>query len=256
MAKRLRFDQIRMARRILDMKGRTAAGILGIPHVDFRKGERFDAVVPNQYVAQARQLIDLARRGRKTLGSSRLLGRPDLRAVLPFERPTCTTCRQPLHAVGTIYSGRRGKFWYFMCPRCGRRYWSSDGTANPVRPKGGNWQTLSGRVRCANCAVECSRKSCYWQCPMCQRRYRMVNGRVAPAESVRRPLAHLPFLRDRECPHCHGARLWIRARPRPPKVRHYYFRCSACRRSYKFDQKHGRLVMTKRREASVHGTSI
>ncbi len=111
MAKPLRFDQIRMARRVLDMKCRTAAGILGIPYADLRKGERFDALVPVPYLARARQLIELARRGRKTLGNSRCSGSPDLRAVLPFDRPHCLfvgnrfTPWGPLTPAGEASSG-------------------------------------------------------------------------------------------------------------------------------------------------------
>ena len=39
----LRFSQIRNARRVLDMKGRIAAGIIGMPYDQLRKAERADS---------------------------------------------------------------------------------------------------------------------------------------------------------------------------------------------------------------------
>jgi hypothetical protein len=58
----LRFSQVRNARRVLDMKGRTAAAIIGIPYADLRRGERVDGIVPVQNTRRAQQLISLARR--------------------------------------------------------------------------------------------------------------------------------------------------------------------------------------------------
>lgn len=122
--KLLRFSQIRNARRVLDMKGRTAAAIIGIPYADFRKDERVDAIVPVRNTDRARQLIALAQRGGRKLANHRLAGEPHLTAALPFPRPRCPACRQLLYIVGSNHSKPRGRHWYFKCPVCGRRYWS------------------------------------------------------------------------------------------------------------------------------------
>jgi Zn finger protein HypA/HybF involved in hydrogenase expression len=197
--KTLRFTQVRNARRVLDMKGRTAAAIIGIPYADLRKGERVDAIVPTQHTHRARQLIGLAVRGGKKLANHRLAGKPRLTAALPFPRPRCRSCRHLLYIVGSNHSKRRGRHWYFKCPVCGHRYWSNRGGANVVRPKGGNWRQLKGRVECETCAVECSRKSRYWECPLCRKHYRNVNGRAIPTVPGSHPLIALPFLPTREC---------------------------------------------------------
>jgi hypothetical protein len=227
------------------MKGRTAAAIIGIPYADLRKGERVDAIVPVRNTHRAHQLIALAQRGGRKLANHRLTGKPRLTAALPFPRPRCRSCRHLLYIVGSNHSKPRGQHWYFKCPVCGRRYWSNRGGAKPVRPKGGNWRQLKGRIRCATCAVECSRKSRYWECPLCRKRYRNVNGRTVPGYH---PTIVLPFLRTRECPYCQSSRLWIRMRPHPPSVRHFYFRCMSCGRTCRFDRSLGRLIALKRRK--------
>lgn len=133
----LRFSQIRNARRVLDMKGRIAAGIIGMPYDQLRKAERADGVVPHGYLKSAQVLIRLAERGAQGLATERVAGKPRFAAVLPFERPRCLHCRTEIHVVGSAYTLRRGDHWYFKCPTCGRRYWSNDGRANPVKIKGG-----------------------------------------------------------------------------------------------------------------------
>jgi hypothetical protein len=234
------------------MKGRTAAAILGIPYSDLRKGERVDSLVPAQQAHRAQQLIALAERGGRKLANHRLTGKPRLTAALPFSRPRCRSCRHLLYIVGSNHSKPRGQHWYFKCPVCGRRYWSSHGGANPVRPKGGNWRQLKGRVQCETCAVECSRKSRYWECPLCRKRYRNVKGRAVLTAPRNHPFIALPFLRTRKCPYCQSSRLWIRKRPHPPSVRHFYFRCVSCRRTCRFDRNLRRLIGLKRRKRARH----
>jgi len=56
----LRFSKIRMARRVLDMKGRVAAGIMGMSPRELSRGERIDAVVPRQYEKGARMLLNFS----------------------------------------------------------------------------------------------------------------------------------------------------------------------------------------------------
>jgi len=244
----LRFNQVRDARRVLDMKGRTAAAIMGIPYADLRKGERVDAIVPVHHTQRAQQLIALAQRGGRKLANHQLAGKPRITAALPFPRPRCRSCRHLLYIVGLNYSKARGVHWYFKCPICGRRYWSNRGGANPVRPKGGNWQQLKGRLQCGTCAVECSRKARHWECPLCRKRYRNVKGRAIPTVPGNHPTIVLPFLRSRECPYCQSTHLWIRKRPHPPSVRHFYFRCMSCGRTCRFDRSLGRLIALKQRK--------
>ena len=189
----LRFSQLRNARRVLDMKGRIAAGIVGMPYHQLRKGERLDAVVPAQYVKSARGVIDLADLVRKSPETHGAIGHR--RLALPFRRPRCGQCRIELHSVGSKYTVRRGEHWYFLCPRCGRRYWSNDGRAHPVKPKGGNWRLLKDRIRCNDCQIECSvveprakrSRSRLWECPQCRKRYRNVAGRAVPNRSTQAP---------------------------------------------------------------------
>ena len=246
--KALRFSQVRDARRVLDMKGRTAAAIIGVPYADLRTGERVDAIVPAASIGRAHELVALAQRGGRKLANSRLPDKPRLLAALPFARPRCVSCRHLLYVVGSNHSKPRGRHWYFKCPICGRRYWSNRGGANPVRLKGGNWRQLRGRVRCPSCAVECSRKAHYWKCPVCAQTYRNMKGRAVPTVPGNHPIIVLPFLRKRECPHCESTRLWIRMRPHPPSVRHFYFRCASCRKTCRFDRSLGRLVALKPRK--------
>ena len=89
----LRFNQVRDARRVLDMKGRTAAAIMGIPYADLRKGERVDAIVPVHHTQRAQQLIAMAQRGGRKLANHQLAGKPRITAALPFPRPRCRSCR-------------------------------------------------------------------------------------------------------------------------------------------------------------------
>jgi len=245
----LRFSRVRNARRVLDMKGRTAAAILGIPYADLRKGERVDAIIPVQHTHRAQQLIALAQRGGRKLANHRLAGKPRLTAALPFSRPRCRSCRHLLYIVGSNHSKPRGQHWYFKCPLCGRRYWSNHGGANAVRPKGGNWRHLKGRVNCQTCAVECSRKSRYWECPLCRKRYINVKGRATLTAPGKHATIALPFLQTRQCPHCQSTRLWIRKRPHPPSVRHFYFSCMSCGRTCRFDRSLGHLITLKPRKA-------
>src|ERR1700687_1894321 len=135
----IRFSQIHAARRVLDLKVRVAAGILQMPHAELIKGERLDSVVPPTRAKSARQFIEWAERVSKSPGPrvNRKSGRG---ARLPFDRPRCLGCAHPLNITVTAYSGSRGEYWYLKCPKCGRRYWSNDGQAHPVSPKGGNWR--------------------------------------------------------------------------------------------------------------------
>ena len=241
---KIRFGQIRAARRVLDLKERVVAGILQMPHDELRKGERLDSVIPSAHAELARQLIRLAERVRKSPGP-RVIGQTRRGVLLPFERPQCLACRYPLNVTVTAYSGRRGDYWYFKCPKCGRRYWSKDGRANAVNPKG-NWHTVRGRPRCDACGVECRiRSGHYWGCPKCRKRFRNVKGRAVPTirGSSASEICH--FCKERKCPNCRSSHLCIKAKPRPPKVRHFYFRCSSCGRSCRFDKELGRLVLLK-----------
>ena len=72
--KALRFSQVRNARRVLDMKGRSAAAIIGLPYADLRRGERVDAIVPVQNIRRAQQLITLARRAGRKRADRRVAG--------------------------------------------------------------------------------------------------------------------------------------------------------------------------------------
>ena len=175
----IRFGQIHAARRVLDVKGRVAAGILQIPHAELLKGERLDSVVPPTHAKSARQFIEWAARVRKSPGP-RVNRKSRRGARLPFDRPRCLGCAYPLNITVTAYSGSRGEYWYLKCPKCGRRYWSNDGQAHPVSPKGGNWRPLKGRPHCRDCGVQCSIKNGrYWECPRCRKRFRKVDGDVA-----------------------------------------------------------------------------
>jgi hypothetical protein len=221
-----------------------------MPHDQFRKGERLDSVIPSAHAELARQIIGLAERVRESPGP-RVVGQTRRGVLLPFERPRCLACRYPLNVTVTGYSGLRGDYWYFKCPKCGQRYWSKDGRANAVNPKG-NWHTVRGRPHCDTCGVECRiRSGHYWECPKCRRRFRNVEGRAVPIIPGYRTLKDLPFLRKRACPNCRSSRLWIKATPRPPKVRHFYFWCSSCGRSCRFDEGLGRLVLLRVRRRSV-----
>ena len=118
--------------------------------------------------------------------------------LLPFERPRCLDCRYPLNVTVTAYSSRRGDYWYFKCPKCGQRYWSKDGRAHAVNPKG-NWHAVKGRLRCDACGMECRiRSGHYWECPKCRKRFRNVKGRAVPTVPGYSAVRHLPFLRREE----------------------------------------------------------
>ena len=185
----LRFSKIRMARRVLDMKGRVAAGIMGMSPRELSRGERIDAVVPRQYEKGARMLLSFSERIRGNAESGSAGQSRGLRAMLPFRRFRCLRCKGRVHVVGSKYSARRGEHWYFKCPRCGNRFWSNNGKPHAVRPKGGNWGSLSNRVQCPDCRVDCSAappasKSIAtrrWECPKCRRRYRNIGGRAVLA---------------------------------------------------------------------------
>lgn len=240
----IRFSQIRAARRTLDLKERVVAGMLKIPTEDLRKGERLDAVIPSARAHLARQIIGFAEHVQKS--SSPRVKRQTRRGVLlPFDRPQCLVCKHPLNVTVTGYSGRRGDYWYFRCPKCGRRYWSKDGLANPVNLKG-NWKTVRGRLRCDACGLECRIKSGHiWECPTCRKRFRNIKGRAVRIIPGYRALRDLPFLRKRECPNCQSSHLRIKAVPHPPRVRYFYFWCSSCGRSCRFDRNLGVLVLLK-----------
>ena len=259
--KYLRFSKIRIAKRVLDMNGRIAAAIMSIPYSELRKGERVDGVVPSQYVESAQILIQLAERIRTSFESfARIRGRTP-RTILPFERFRCLECHHRVRLVGSKYSARRGEHWYFKCPRCGSRFWSNTGKANPVKLKGGSWRIRSDRVRCKDCSVECriissplkSNGSRLWECSRCRKRYRNISGRTVLAKPVSHASVKLPFLSSRECPHCRQPRLALKARPDRSKKRHsYYLRCSACESTYRFDKKPGGWV----RLALRHGSPL
>jgi transcription elongation factor Elf1 len=247
-ADEIRFGQIRAARRELDLKERVVAGILNIPPEDLRKGEYLDSVIPSVHADLARQIIGFAERVQHSPGP-RVKGHSRRSVLLRFERPRCLDCRHPLNVTVTGYSSCRGDYWYFKCPKCGRRYWSKDGLANAVNPKG-NWKTIRGRLRCDACGLECRIKSGHiWECPRCRKRFRNAKGRAVPAMRGRRPGRVLPFLQKRECPNCRSSSLCITAVPRPPKVRHFYFRCGSCGRRCRFDKRMGRLVLLKLRSS-------
>jgi uncharacterized protein with PIN domain len=240
----LTFGHVRAARRVLEMKSTVAACLLGMPYRQLSKGESVDSAVPISYVQSARELIALAQRARRMLaGHLRTGGRP---SRLPFERPRCTHCEHKLHVVATNYSPQRGEFWYFKCPGCGHRYWSADGRPQSVKPKGGAWQAFKDRIRCPKCKIDCRAvglrsqrsHSRSWHCPQCHQRYLNVAGRAVAYRPGSRTFIELPFLESRVCPACGRACLTIRARPHPPKVRHFYFRCGACRKTFRF----GRLI--------------
>jgi hypothetical protein len=244
---KLTFGQVRAARRVLEMKRTVAACLLGMPYRQLSKGEAVNSAVPSSNVQSARELIALAQRVRGRPAGLGPVGRP---SRLPFERPRCTHCEHKLHVVATNYSPRRGEFWYFKCPGCGRRYWSADGCAQPVKPKGGAWRNFKDRIQCPVCQVDCRAvglrsqrsHSRSWHCPQCHQRYLNVAGRALAYRPGSRTLIELPFLESRACPACGRACLTIRARPHPPKVRHFYFRCGACRKTFRFDKKLGRLI--------------
>ena len=221
-----------------------------MPPQDLRRGERLDSVIPSAHAELAGQLIGLAERVRRSSGP-RVVGHTRRSVLLPFERPRCLACRYPLNVTVTAYSACRGDYWYFKCPKCGQRYWSKDGRAHAVNPKG-NWHSVRGRPRCDACGVECRiRSGHYWDCPRCRKRFRSVNGRTVPTIPGYRAVRALPFLQKRECPNCRSSHLWIKAVPRPPKVRHFYFWCSSCSRSCRFDRGLGRLVSLRVRRRSV-----
>jgi hypothetical protein len=246
-----RFSKIRMARRVLGIKGRVAAGIMGMAHGELYKAERVDAIVPIRYVEPALTLVQLAERIQSSFESAGKAYTRQLMAILPFKRFRCLKCHNRVHVAGSKYSVRRGEYWYFKCPRCGSRFWSTNGTPNLVKPKGGNWRILNHRVRCPDCLVDCnivappskSNRSRLWECPKCRKRYRNVAGRAVLNQPVSRASIKLPFLKSRECPDCQRPRLALRARPNPSRGRYfYYFVCSACGSSYRFDKELGGLV--------------
>jgi hypothetical protein len=250
----MRFGQIRAALAILGMKQRVAAELIGIPALELGRAERLNAPVPQAFVETVGQLLSLAQRARVAPSKD-----PDLqyRAKLPFRRPTCRDCRCALYSVGTKQTNERGDFWYFRCPKCGRRYWSNDGRANPVNPRGGNWRLFKDRVRCPECQAECRvaaspskrNKSRFWQCPKCGTRYRNIRGRAVPTRPGGRANVELSFLPSRKCPNCAAEHLFIKARPRPPIVKAYYFGCSHCGSSFRWNPELKRLIKLRRRKA-------
>jgi uncharacterized protein with PIN domain len=172
-------------------------------------------------------------------------------ANLPFERPRCPDCQLPLAISSRAPHGgnARGKYWYFGCVKCRRRFWSNDGRAVPVNPRG-NWKNLGDRVRCQECDVECRASSApgkrnrsrYWQCPKCGRRYRNVEGRAIATQPGGHAVVSVPFLTSRDCPSCGAAHLYVKARPNPPVVKSWYFRCSNCDSSFRWNEDLQRLV--------------
>ncbi len=249
------FGQVRAARRVLNMKRTVAASLLGMSYQQLSKGEAVNSAVPSSNVQSAGELIALAQRVRRRPAGLGNVGRP---SRLPFERPRCVHCTCTLHVTATNYSPRRGEFWYFNCPGCGRRYWSSDGRPRPVQPKGGAWRDFKDRVRCPSCQVDSrasgsrSRRndSRIWHCPQCHKRYLNLHGHAVESIPGRRAFLPLPFLKSRECPLCGSVRLVIRARPHAPKIRHFYFRCGACARTFRFDKKLGRLILLQARQVA------
>jgi rubredoxin len=249
------FGKVCAARRVLNMKRTVAASLLGMSYQQLSKGEAVNSAVPSSNVQSARELIALAQRVRRRPAGLVTGSRP---SRLPFERPRCTHCEHILYVVATNYSPRRGEFWYFKCPGCGRRYWSADGRSQPVKPKGGAWRNFKDRIQCPVCQVGCraaglrSRRnnSRIWQCPQCRKRYLNLHGHAVESIPGRRAFLPLPFLKSRECPLCGSVRLVIRARPHAPKIRHFYFRCGACTRTFRFDKKLGRLILLQARQVA------
>jgi rubredoxin len=259
-----RFRDVRSARQVLEMRGRVAAGILNIPHSVLRRGERNDGPLPAGCELPARSLLDLAALAKKSLETKRGLGSHSLRASLPFQRPRCRKCRCSLYVVGSKETIQRGRHWYFVCPKCGQRYWSKDGRANRVNPKGGNWRDLKDRIRCPNCKVECRvaaspskrSKSRFWQCPKCGARYRNIRGRAVLTRPGGRANVELPFLPSRNCPNCATEHLFIKERPRPPIVKAYYFGCSHCGSTFRWNPKQKRLITLRRRKSYTRGNPL
>lgn len=259
----IRFSHIRSALRTLDMKHHIAARAIGIPYAEFRRAERADTIIPAKYLESAERLIDLAGRvsSAKAVRSG-VFHRP-FTATFSFSRPRCHGCRCALHSVGTKRTVQRGEFWYFRCPKCGQRFWSKDGRANPVNPKGGNWRDLKDRIRCPDCKVECRvaaspskrSKSRFWECPKCGKRYRNLRGRAVATRPGGRANVELSFLPSRKCPSCATEHLFIKARPRPPVVKAYYFGCSHCGSSFRWNPELKRLIRLRRRKAYTRSKS-
>ena len=149
------------------------------------------------------------------------------------------------HRLTAYSSQSRGLLVFQVSEMRPARYWSKDGRAHTVNPKG-NSHTVRGRLRCDTCGMECRiRSGHYWECPKCRKRFRNIKGRAVPTVPGLSAVRQLPFLRDRKCPNCGNSHLCIKAIPRPPKVRYFYFRCSSCSRSCRFDQGLGRLVLLR-----------
>ena len=110
---KIRFGQIRAARRVLDLKERVVAGILQMPHDELREGERLDSVIPSAHAELARQLIRLAERVRKSPGP-RVIGQTRRGVLLPFERPHCLDCRYPLNVTVTAIFGPSRRLLVFQ----------------------------------------------------------------------------------------------------------------------------------------------
>jgi rubredoxin len=259
----LRFHDVRSARQALEIRGRVAAGILNIPHSVLRRGERNDAPLPAECDQPARGLLNLAALAMRSLETKRGLGSHSLRASLPFQRPHCKKCRCSLYVVGSKETMQRGRHWYFVCPKCGQRYWSKDGRANIVNPRGGNWRNLKDRIQCPTCKVDCRvaaspskrSKSRFWQCTKCGTRYRNVRGRAVQTRPGGRANVELSFLASRKCPNCAAEHLFIKGRPRPPLVKAFYFGCSHCSSSFRWNPKLKKLVTLKRRKAHTRGAN-
>ncbi len=172
-----------------------------------------------------------------------------LKAKLPFARPRCSCGRLP-NVEKTPGPGETR--WYFECPGCKKRFWSTDGTLHPVGRRA--WRDFSDRPTCPQCKVECvvygspGRRSRlrFWRCPKCGERYHSVEGKVVPVRSnhfgARKPV---PGLRDenRVCPWCNGTH--VRIKSHPPWSRYYYFACWDCRQNSRLNRRLGQLVRVR-----------
>jgi hypothetical protein len=95
-----RFSKIRMAQRVLGIKGRVAAGIIGMPYGELCKGERgCDRAYP--LCATGTDTRTNGRAGSEQFfkAAGKTYAR-QLRAILPFKRFRCRKCRSRVHVVG------------------------------------------------------------------------------------------------------------------------------------------------------------
>ncbi len=151
-------------------------------------------------------------------------------------------------------SRTRGPYWYFDCSQCGRRYWSSDGKPHPVNPDGNNLRDLPGRPTCPRCKEPCraaaspgkKQKYRYWSCLKCGERYQKTRKGVVQVDPKNRKAKKISFLKSRRCPACGDESL--SSQSHPPSTPHWYFRCSECDASFRWNKSLSRLVQLRRRK--------